>query len=150
MLGLFYDLPETRVGDVPSVGRPYITTAPPSTRRRRQATGLPGLPEQWGAHIVAFVGEHESAKTPAATAEAHCSGTADKLDASCRCGNTNFKVTSSSGVDRHHGRGSVDCRLRPESGLRRPRKRFRLRRGERDFFASFGKGSASTLPVDPS
>ncbi len=29
-LGLFHDFPETRIGDVPSVGKPYVRTADPN------------------------------------------------------------------------------------------------------------------------
>jgi putative hydrolase of HD superfamily len=76
-LGLFHDLPETRVGDVPSVGRPYVTTAAP---HRVVTDQVAGLPKDLGTHIVALIEEHESAKTPAATAEARCSRDADKLE----------------------------------------------------------------------
>jgi putative hydrolase of HD superfamily len=77
VLGLFHDLPETRIGDVPSVGRPYVTTAPPHDVAADQVAELPDL---LATHIVALIDEHESAKTAAATPESRCSRDADKLD----------------------------------------------------------------------
>jgi putative hydrolase of HD superfamily len=76
-LGLFHDLPETRIGDVPSVGRPYVSTAPPHDVAVDQAAELPNA---LATHIVALIDEHESAKTAAATPESRCSRDADKLD----------------------------------------------------------------------
>lgn len=76
-LGLFHDLPETRIGDVPSVGRNYVTTAPPQDVVADQVAELP---ESLGAHIAALIDEHESAKTASATPESRCSRDADKLD----------------------------------------------------------------------
>lgn len=76
-LGLFHDLPETRIGDVPSVGRPYVTTAAPHDVATDQVAELPAA---LAAHIVALIDEHEGAKTAAATAESRCSRDADKLD----------------------------------------------------------------------
>ena len=76
-LGLFHDLPETRIGDVPSVGRPYVTTTPAHDVAADQVAALP---EPLAAHIVALIDEHESAKTASATPESRCSRDADKLD----------------------------------------------------------------------
>lgn len=76
-LGLFHDLPETRIGDVPSVGRRYVTTAAPRDVVVDQVAGLPG---PLAAHIAALIDEHENATTAAATPEARCSRDADKLD----------------------------------------------------------------------
>jgi 5'-deoxynucleotidase YfbR-like HD superfamily hydrolase len=76
-LGLFHDLPETRIGDVPSVGRPYVTTAPPHDVAADQVAELP---DALAAHIAALIDEHESAKTASATPESRCSRDADKLD----------------------------------------------------------------------
>lgn len=76
-LGLFHDLPETRVGDVPSVGKKYVTTASPHEIVSDQTAALPSdLRER----IVAAVDEHESAKTTEATLESRCSRDADKLE----------------------------------------------------------------------
>lgn len=76
-LGLFHDLPETRIGDVPSVGRPYVTTA---AAQDVAADQVAGLPPELADHITALIDEHENAKTPQATAEARCSRDADKID----------------------------------------------------------------------
>ena len=77
VLGLFHDLPETRIGDVPSVGRPYVTTAPPHDVAADQVAELPDL---LATHIVALSCSSMSAKTAAATPESRCSRDADKLD----------------------------------------------------------------------
>jgi putative hydrolases of HD superfamily len=76
-LGLFHDFPETRIGDVPSVGKPYVKTADPNKVISDQAAALPPT---LAGHITALIAEHESAKTPAATLESRCSRDADKLD----------------------------------------------------------------------
>jgi 5'-deoxynucleotidase YfbR-like HD superfamily hydrolase len=76
-LGLFHDLPETRIGDVPSVGRPYVTTADPQLVVHDQVAALP---QNLASCIKALITEHENATTPAATPEARCSRDADKLD----------------------------------------------------------------------
>lgn len=76
-LGLFHDFPETRIGDVPSVGRPYVRTATPSQVATDQVAQLP---DHLAAHITTLIDEHESAKTPSATPESRCSRDADKLD----------------------------------------------------------------------
>jgi putative hydrolase of HD superfamily len=76
-LGLFHDFPETRIGDVPSVGKPYVKTADPNKVIADQAAALPAA---LAGHITALIAEHESAKTPAATLESKCSRDADKLD----------------------------------------------------------------------
>jgi putative hydrolase of HD superfamily len=76
-LGLFHDFPETRTGDVPSVGKPYVRTTDPNQVIADQTAALPpGL----AAHITALVAEHESAKTADATLESRCSRDADKLE----------------------------------------------------------------------
>ena len=76
-LGLFHDLPESRIADVPSVGKKYVATSPPHDIAADQTAGLP---TELAARIVAAVDEHESAKTPDATAESRCSRDADKLE----------------------------------------------------------------------
>ena len=76
-LGLFHDLPETRIGDVPSVGRRYVKTAPPHEVIADQVAHLPAA---LAGHIIALIDEHEGAKTPAATLEARCSRDADKIE----------------------------------------------------------------------
>lgn len=76
-LGLFHDLPECRLGDIPAVGRAYITAADP---RQVAADQTAGLPEPLATGIEGLIDEHESAKRPDATPAARCSRDADKLD----------------------------------------------------------------------
>lgn len=76
-LGLFHDIPETRIGDVPSVGKRYVETADP---RQIITDQVDGIDKHLAAHIVALVDEHESAKSPDATLQARCSRDADKLE----------------------------------------------------------------------
>lgn len=76
-LGLFHDVPETRIGDVPSVGKPYISTP---AAQAIAADQVAGLPEALVRHISALIDEHESAKESHATAEARCSRDADKIE----------------------------------------------------------------------
>ncbi|MBE9375592.1 HD domain-containing protein [Saccharopolyspora sp. HNM0983] len=76
-LGIFHDVPETRIGDVPSVGKKYITTASPHDIIADQTAGLP---PELRDRIVGAVDEHESAKTASATPESECSRDADKLE----------------------------------------------------------------------
>lgn len=76
-LGLFHDLPETRVGDVPSVGKPYVATPPAQSVVADQVAGLPA---SLAEHIRDLIDEHEGAKRPDATLEARCSRDADKLE----------------------------------------------------------------------
>ncbi|MBB5159660.1 HD domain-containing protein [Saccharopolyspora phatthalungensis] len=76
-LGLFHDLPETRIGDIPSVGKKYVTTASAHELISEQTSGLP---ENLRDRIIAAIDEHESAKTGDATLEAQCSRDADKLE----------------------------------------------------------------------
>lgn len=76
-LGLFHDLPETRIGDVASVGRRYVKTAAAHEVISDQVSHLP---DELAERIVALVDEHESAKTPGATLEARCSRDADKIE----------------------------------------------------------------------
>lgn len=76
-LGLFHDLPETRIGDVPSVGKKYVTTTDAVAVAVDQVAGLP---DPLAQHLVALIREHESAKTAEATLEARCSRDADKIE----------------------------------------------------------------------
>lgn len=76
-LGLFHDLPETRVGDVPSVGKRYVAT---TAAIEVVADQVYALPPALADRIAALVTEHESAKTPDATLEAKCSRDADKIE----------------------------------------------------------------------
>lgn len=76
-LGLFHDLPETRIGDVPSVGKGYVSTTDPSQVVTDQTAELP---LELAERVRALVNEHESAKTPDATPESRCSRDADKIE----------------------------------------------------------------------
>jgi putative hydrolase of HD superfamily len=76
-LGLFHDIPETRTGDSPSVGRAYVQTL---DAREVAADQVAGLPPALAAHITDLITEHEGAKSPDATPEARCSRDADKLE----------------------------------------------------------------------
>jgi putative hydrolase of HD superfamily len=72
-LAVFHDVPETRIGDVPSVGKPYIQTAPAAQVIADQTAGLPA--ELAGA-ISRLVTEFADRSTP----EARCAKDADRLD----------------------------------------------------------------------
>jgi len=78
-LGLFHDVPEARIGDIPYVGKLYLDVRmPPEDVARDQVQHLPA---PLAAHIEALVAEHESAKTSYDfTPEARCSRDADKLE----------------------------------------------------------------------
>ncbi len=77
VLGLFHDLPETRLGDVPSVGKRYVHTADP---HQVIADQIAGLPAELASRITELITEHEAAKGPEASLEAKCSRDADKLE----------------------------------------------------------------------
>jgi len=72
-LGLFHDLPETRIGDVPSVGRPHVNTAPAEDVIKAQTADLPG---SIADAVRGLIGEHEAQETP----ESACSRDADKIE----------------------------------------------------------------------
>lgn len=76
-LGLFHDVPETRIGDVSAAGKAYVTTVPAVDVVADQTEGLPAALAE---RIKAAVAEHESAKRPGASIEARCSRDADKLE----------------------------------------------------------------------
>ncbi|WP_280381349.1 HD domain-containing protein [Nocardia wallacei] len=77
VLGLFHDLPETRIGDVPAAGRAYVKTVAPTEVVADQTAGLPSALAEG---IRAAIAEHESAKLPGASLESRCSRDADKLE----------------------------------------------------------------------
>ncbi len=76
-LGLFHDLPETRIGDIPKVAKHYVKTPTPQQVVKDQVAELPDIVAR---HIAELIAEHEAAKTPEATLEARCSRDADKLE----------------------------------------------------------------------
>lgn len=76
-LGLFHDLPESRTGDIPSVGKSYVDTTDPCEVVADQVHEVPTVLFD---HIVGLVTEYENATNHAATLEAKCSRDADKLE----------------------------------------------------------------------
>ena len=77
VLGLFHDVPEARTGDVPSVGKHYVTTSDHAYIATEQAAGL-----EWSlaTHIRGLIYLHEQAKEPGGSVESRCSRDADKLE----------------------------------------------------------------------
>jgi putative hydrolase of HD superfamily len=72
-LGLFHDGHETRIGDVPSVGRAYVTTADPEAVTRAQTAGMPA---PTATAIRELTDEYEACETP----EARLAHDADKIE----------------------------------------------------------------------
>lgn len=72
-LAVFHDVPETRIGDVPSVGKRYVQTAPAAQVIADQTAGLPA---DLGEAIIRLVTEF----TDRSTNEARCAKDADRLD----------------------------------------------------------------------
>jgi len=72
-LAVFHDLPETRIGDVPSVGKPYVQTA---SAARVITDQTAGLPDDIATAIRRLVVEFEDRST----VEAQCAKDADRLD----------------------------------------------------------------------
>lgn len=72
-LALFHDLPETRIADIPSVGKRYVSAVPPDDVIKDQTAGLPEVVAQ---PIRALIAEFEAKETP----EARCAKDADKIE----------------------------------------------------------------------
>jgi putative hydrolase of HD superfamily len=72
-LCVFHDLAEVRLGDIPSTGKRYITTAPAEEVVKDQTAELPSAVSQ---AVRELIGEHEARTTP----EAICAKDADKLE----------------------------------------------------------------------
>jgi len=73
LLALFHDAHETRIGDVPSVGRAYVTTSKPETITRDQTAAMP--------HEVAKMFQDLTAEYEAGeTAESRLAHDADKVE----------------------------------------------------------------------
>lgn len=142
-LGLFHDLPETRIGDVPSVGRPYVTTPPAQAVAADQVAGLP---EDLAQHISALIDEHEGAKTPHGTAEARCSRDADKLD--CLLQAREYEVQGNQQMQPWIA--SMVAAVSTETGKRLAASALEVAPGAwwAEFAASFGKQSARPADVD--
>jgi putative hydrolases of HD superfamily len=73
-LALFHDLPETRLSDIPSIGRPFVSTANPQDVTKAQTANLPA---EVASHLQGVIEEYEDRQTP----EAQCARDADKLEA---------------------------------------------------------------------
>lgn len=73
MLCLLHDSQESRIGDVPSVGRPYVTTAPHPAVTADQVADFP---DKLGRAIREVVDEYEARESP----EALLARDADKLE----------------------------------------------------------------------
>lgn len=72
-LCLLHDAHETRIGDVPSVGRAYVTTAAPEAVTAHQTSAMPDAAAKVVQDIVA---EYEANETP----EARLAHDADKIE----------------------------------------------------------------------
>jgi 5'-deoxynucleotidase YfbR-like HD superfamily hydrolase len=72
-LALFHDAHETRIGDVPSVGRAYVTTAAPEAVTAHQTSAMPG---EVSKMFQALTEEYEANKTT----EARLAHDADKIE----------------------------------------------------------------------
>jgi 5'-deoxynucleotidase YfbR-like HD superfamily hydrolase len=72
-LAIFHDAHETRIGDVPSVGRAYVTTAAPEAVTAHQTAAMP---DELAKVFQALTAEYEAAET----AEARLARDADKLE----------------------------------------------------------------------
>lgn len=76
-LGVFHDVPETRVGDLHSMHKRYLPDPAPHEVALDQVSDLP---DELGRRIVALVDEFESAKQPDSSLEARCARDADKIE----------------------------------------------------------------------
>lgn len=72
-LGLLHDAHETRIGDVPSVGRAYVSTAAPEAVTAHQTAGLPDSAAKPMQELIA---EYEAAQTH----ESRLAHDADKIE----------------------------------------------------------------------
>jgi 5'-deoxynucleotidase YfbR-like HD superfamily hydrolase/DNA-binding transcriptional regulator YhcF (GntR family) len=72
-LCLLHDAHETRIGDVPSVGRAYITTAVPEAVSAHQTSGMP---DEVAKVVQDLVAEYEATET----AESRVAHDADKIE----------------------------------------------------------------------
>jgi putative hydrolase of HD superfamily len=72
-LALFHDFPETRISDIPSTGRPFVSTAAPQEVTKTQTAELPG---EVAGPLRDLIDEFETRQTP----EAQCAKDADKLE----------------------------------------------------------------------
>lgn len=73
LLAVLHDTPETRIGDIPHVGRRYLTAMP---AEGIVADQVAEMPDPVAALVGAAIGEFESGESP----EAVCAKDADKLE----------------------------------------------------------------------
>jgi 5'-deoxynucleotidase YfbR-like HD superfamily hydrolase/DNA-binding transcriptional regulator YhcF (GntR family) len=73
MLALFHDAHETRTGDIPAVGRAYLTAAAPQAVTAHQVSAMP---DELAKVFQALTDEYEAGETP----EARLARDADKLE----------------------------------------------------------------------
>lgn len=73
LLAVLHDTPETRIGDIPHIGRRYLTAAPAEDVVADQ---VEDMPDPVAALITGAVGEFESGESP----EARCAKDADRLE----------------------------------------------------------------------
>ncbi|MFC7344620.1 HD domain-containing protein [Saccharopolyspora griseoalba] len=107
-LGNAHDLPESRIGDVGPVAKPYASLADPATITQDQTARLPASVAR---HYQSLVSEHESAKT-GGTLAARCSRDADKLD--CLLQAREYAQSGNQAV--HHWMSDAYEALRTSSG----------------------------------
>ncbi|MFC4337690.1 HD domain-containing protein [Salininema proteolyticum] len=74
MLAALHDVPETRTGDIPLVGKSYVTAVDPKEVLEDQ---LAGCPDEVAEPFRQALAEFEEGETP----EARCAKDADKLEA---------------------------------------------------------------------
>jgi putative hydrolase of HD superfamily len=72
-LAVWHDTQETRVGDIPHLGRLYLQAASNQDVTSHQTAGLPA---PVASHLRSLVHDYEQGDTP----EVHCAHDADKLD----------------------------------------------------------------------
>lgn len=72
-LAIFHDVPEVRIGDVPSVGKPFVRTAPAADVIAEQTAHVPA---DVAGSIRDVIAEFEAKESP----EAVCAKDADKLE----------------------------------------------------------------------
>lgn len=89
-LGLYHDVPETRIGDIPYVGRRYLTAAEPETIVKDQTSSMP---EAISGPVRAAVAEFEAGET----VEAVCARDADKLE--CLLQAREYQVAGATDID---------------------------------------------------
>jgi putative hydrolase of HD superfamily len=103
-LCLFHDGHETRIGDVPSVGRAYVTTADPEAITAHQTAGMP---EPAAKTLQELTAEYEACQTQ----EARLAHDADKIETLLQA-----MEYQSQGYDTHGWRETSLAALRTETG----------------------------------